>query len=149
DAAATPRPPFSPRAPRPIPRRGRPGGRRPPTDAGHRRSRRPRPLAGAIAPDPGGRPVPLPPPAGPPPLRRAGATGRLPRLRHGPRRRRPALVADPEAPRQGAAQPHQRLQLRRGAGPLRRAECPPQEVVRHRLLLSHRSRLPTPTAGGL
>ena len=55
----------------------------------------------------------------------------------------PAGAADAQAPRQGTAQPHQRLQLRRGPGPLRRPEHPPQEVVRHRLLLSDHAREPT------
>ena len=63
-----------------------------------------------------------------------------------PAARRDPGPADAEAPRQGAAQPHRRLQLRRGPRPLRRAEHPPQEVLRHRLLVSDHPREPTRVA---
>jgi hypothetical protein len=46
-----------------------------------------------------------------------------------------AEFAVTEVTGQGASQPHRRLQLRRGPGPLGRAEDPAQEKFRRRLLL--------------
>ena len=58
-------------------------------------------------------------------VQRAGYPG----SRDGPRHRRPAEPAGPEVARQGTAQPHQRLQLRRGPRPLRRPQRPAQEAT--------------------
>ena len=140
--------PIAARRPAPLfPRRAAAGPRRrvPPSRPPAPRHpavadcREPGPRPGPLAAHPRRRRLPLPAPAGPPPLRRLVAAGRLPRLRHGPRHRRPAEPAGLEAAGQGAAQPHQRLQLRRGPRPVRRPEHPAQEVVRHRLLLPHRA----------
>src|SRR4051812_20559254 len=92
------------------------------------------PHPGTILADPSRRHLPLPAVAGPVTLRPVGAAGGLPRLAHGPRRRCPLEPAGLEAPGQRAAVPHQRLQLRRGPRPLRRAEHPSQGDLRHRLL---------------
>ena len=118
------------------------------TDTGRNYPRSPTagswPHPGANAPHARGGRLPLPAPAGPSWASTAWSRRRaIPARRWSPPPRR-AVAADAEAPRQGATQPHRRLQLRRGPRPVRRAEHPAQEVVRHRLLLPHR---PRPAAG--
>ena len=92
--------------------------------------------------------LPLPAPPGPARLRSPRRRGRVSRLGDGPRHRRLALAPGAEAARQGTTQSYRRLQLRRGPRPVRRPQRPPQEVVRHRLLLPGRPRPATgPVAG--
>src|SRR5262249_32708243 len=115
----------------------RPGGRPAPAPR-HGRLPGPQPDPRAAPADAPRRPVPLPAPVGPAALRGPGAPGGLPRLGHGPGPRGAAGAAGAEAVGQGAPQPHRRLQLRRGPGPVRRPERPAQEVLPDRLLLPHR-----------
>jgi hypothetical protein len=104
-------------------------GTGPASRAGHRRRPLSRPGAGAAAAHPGGGCLPLPPLVSPPGLRHPGQTGRLSGLAHGPRCGRAAQPAGTEVARQGAPQSHQRLQLRRGARPVRRPERPAEEEL--------------------
>src|SRR6516225_5197751 len=83
--------------------------------------------------------VSLPALVGPCTLRAPGQPSRLSWLHDGARDQCVIELARPEAPGQRTAQPHQRLELRRGRWLVCGPQCPPQEILRDRLLLSHRA----------
>src|SRR5437867_8492538 len=84
--------------------------------------------------------VSLPAPVGPCTLRAPSQPSQLSWLHDGARDQCVVELARPEAPGQRTAQPHQRLALRRGRGLVCGPPCAPQEILRDRLLLSHRAR---------
>jgi hypothetical protein len=64
-------------------------------------------------------------------LRPLGCQGSIPELGYGPRAGCDVVALVAETARQGAPQPHRRLQFRRGSGSLCGSQHPPQEIVRH------------------
>src|SRR5579885_834823 len=142
------RPPFLRQAAGAVAGPPHPGGCPTPAPR-HRRLPGPEPEPGPTPADAPRRAVPLRAPVGPAALRGPRAPGALPRLAHDPRPRGPPVRAGAQVVGQGAAQPHRRLQLRRGPRPVRRAERPAQEVLPDRLLLPHRAPAATGPVGRL
>ena len=135
-AAGTP-PPFSPN--RAWPATGRPNPR-PVSQAGRGPDRRRpnlEPGPGAASAHASGRGLPLPAAAGPAASGSACRPSRLSRLGDGACDRCLAEFAPLEVAGQGKTQSRQRLQLRRGLGPVRRLERPAQEILPGILFLSH------------
>src|SRR5262249_55355135 len=141
-------PPFCPKAKGPTSAKSPtvPWPARPPRG---RRLPRPRPGARSARPHPLRRAGPVLAPFGAPTLRPVGPAVRLPGIRHDPVPLRLAEPAGVEVAGQGAAQPHRRLQLRRGAGPALWPQRPAQEILRQLLLLPDLPGQPEATAGRL
>src|SRR6185295_3474483 len=82
-------------------------------------------------------------------LPKTGGSRRLSRNEDGAIRCRATEPAGLEAAGQGTSQPHRRLQLRRGGGPVCRTEHSTQEVLCQRLLLSDTADSSATAAGRL
>src|SRR5262249_37877679 len=113
-----------------------------PRDDSRRRCARVEPGSGTAPAHARRRGVSLPALVGPCTLRAPDQRRQLSWLRDGARDQCVVELARPEAPRQRTAQPHQRLELRRGRGLVCRPQCAPQEILRDRLLLSYHTRPP-------